>query len=113
KADRLQRAEALLRQAKLLFDLRSASAFVPAIWKDWTRLVAADEVAALAQSCPWWKEFGQVQQRERFFHWELEFPEVFLVENPGFDATLGNPPWDKMKPERKEFYGRTDILIRA
>ncbi len=27
------------------------------------------------------------------FHWPLEFPEVFDSSAPGFDATLGNPPW--------------------
>ena len=27
------------------------------------------------------------------FHWPLEFPEVFESATPGFDATLGNPPW--------------------
>ena len=27
------------------------------------------------------------------FHWELEFPEVFERENPGFDAVIGNPPF--------------------
>lgn len=27
------------------------------------------------------------------FHWELEFPEVFARENPGFDAVVGNPPF--------------------
>jgi len=27
------------------------------------------------------------------FHWELEFPEVFLREHPGFDAIVGNPPF--------------------
>ena len=26
-------------------------------------------------------------------HWELEFPEVFERENPGFDAIVGNPPF--------------------
>lgn len=37
---------------------------------------------------------------KRFFHWDLEFPEVFVdlkrrdwAENPGFDAVVGNPPW--------------------
>jgi hypothetical protein len=29
----------------------------------------------------------------RPFHWELEFPEVFGRENPGFDALVGNPPF--------------------
>ncbi len=27
------------------------------------------------------------------FHWEIEFPEVFDKENPGFDAMVGNPPF--------------------
>ena len=27
------------------------------------------------------------------FHWEVEFPEVFERENPGFDAFVGNPPF--------------------
>src|SRR2546421_2993686 len=35
---------------------------------------------------------------KRFFHWELEFPEVFFdetkrKENDGFDAVVGNPPY--------------------
>ena len=39
-----------------------------------------------------------IQQKKRFFHWELEFPEVFYdhngrKENPGFDAVIGNPPY--------------------
>jgi hypothetical protein len=27
------------------------------------------------------------------FHWEIEFPEVFERERPGFDAIVGNPPF--------------------
>jgi hypothetical protein len=27
------------------------------------------------------------------FHWEIEFPEVFGRQNPGFDAIVGNPPF--------------------
>lgn len=27
------------------------------------------------------------------FHWEIEFPEVFQRENPGFDGFVGNPPF--------------------
>ena len=36
---------------------------------------------------------------KRFFHWEIEFPEVFRdkygreKDNPGFDAVVGNPPY--------------------
>lgn len=40
-----------------------------------------------------------VADEKRFFHWELEFPEVFFErhgakENPGFDAVVGNPPYE-------------------
>ena len=28
-----------------------------------------------------------------FFHWALEFPDVFYGENPGFDCVIGNPPY--------------------
>jgi hypothetical protein len=31
------------------------------------------------------------------FHWELEFPEVFARDNPGFDAIVGNPPFVGVK----------------
>ncbi|MBX5131263.1 N-6 DNA methylase [Rhizobium lentis] len=33
------------------------------------------------------------EQSWRPFHWEIEFPEVFGRENPGFDSIIGNPPF--------------------
>lgn len=38
-------------------------------------------------------EAFRVQQGWRPFHWEIEFPEVFGRDNPGFDAIIGNPPF--------------------
>jgi hypothetical protein len=42
----------------------------------------------------------------RFFHWDLEFPEVFIDlenrrwwEDAGFDAVVGNPPWVNIKQQ--------------
>ncbi|MCP5286404.1 MAG: Eco57I restriction-modification methylase domain-containing protein [Burkholderiaceae bacterium] len=33
------------------------------------------------------------QRTAAFFHWPLEFPEVFVRERCGFDAVIGNPPY--------------------
>ena len=55
----------------------------------------------------------EVAARHRFFHWELEFPDVFREEGAGFDAVLGNPPWDIAKPVSMEFFSNIDPLYRS
>ncbi len=50
---------------------------------------------------------------KRFFHWELEFPDVFREEGSGFDATIGNPPWEIAKPNSMEFFSNIDPLYRS
>ncbi len=45
-----------------------------------------------------------------FFHWELEFPAILQRSNPGFDVVLGNPPWEIVKPNSKEFFSKLDPL---
>lgn len=48
---------------------------------------------------PWFRKAQEIAAKRHFFHWELEFPEVFFKEtgqtkeNPGFDAVIGNPPY--------------------
>lgn len=58
---------------------------------------------------------AQVARRQdlRFFHWELEFPDVFVCEWAGFDAIVGNPPWEIQKPSSKEFFSDLDPLYRS
>ena len=49
----------------------------------------------------------------RFFHWELEFPDVFREPGSGFDAVLGNPPWETLQPSSKEYFSNIDPLYRT
>ncbi len=47
--------------------------------------------------------------RHRFFHWPLEFPEVF--QQGGFDVVLSNPPWERIKLQEQEFFATRDPAI--
>lgn len=55
----------------------------------------------------------RLSSEQRFFHWEIEFPDVFAVGRFGFDATLGNPPWEVMKPNSHEFFSEYDPVYRT
>ena len=57
-------------------------------------------------------EVKRMADEQRFFHWCVEFPEVFAA-NKGFDVMCGNPPWDKIKVEDKKWFeshNRADIV---
>ncbi len=47
----------------------------------------------------------RIAARRRVFHWTLEFPEVFFddsgrpLANAGFDAVVGNPPWEMLRSD--------------
>ncbi|MBW1692339.1 MAG: SAM-dependent DNA methyltransferase, partial [Deltaproteobacteria bacterium] len=58
------------------------------------------------------KRMEELATIHRFFHWHLEFPEVFANEgNAGFDCVLGNPPWERIKLQEKEFFAQKDPEI--
>jgi N-6 DNA Methylase len=52
---------------------------------------------------------NQLASEKCFFHWPLEFPEVF--GEGGFDCVLGNPPWERIKLQEKEFFAVLDPEI--
>lgn len=49
-------------------------------------------------------------EQARAFHWPLEFPAAMSLG--GFDVVLGNPPWDTMSPDAKEFFSKFDPAVR-
>jgi len=45
--------------------------------------------------------------------WKKTFPEIFSRENPGFDCVIGNPPWERMKLQEREFFDAVAPNIAA
>ncbi|GAA3981892.1 N-6 DNA methylase [Thermobifida alba] len=70
-------------------------------------------------------EIVRLREQYRFFHWHLEFPDVFPVPDDrrgvdertgwsgGFDCVMGNPPWDKVDFEDKKYFATVEPSIAA
>ncbi len=68
-------------------------------------------------------EIEQLRDEYSFFHWHLEFPGIFHVEDDdphadpstgwsgGFSCVLANPPWDKVEFEDKKYFGAVEPSI--
>ena len=58
-----------------------------------------------AQAADWLDRARRTSAESGFFHWRLEFPEAFYDESglplprPGFDAGIGNPPWNMVRAD--------------
>lgn len=70
-------------------------------------------------------EVQRLAKEYQFFHWHLAFPDVFRLPesddtlenehtgwNGGFSVVLGNPPWDKLTPDTKEFFSQFNPEVR-
>ena len=74
---------------------------------DWTRFVDL------------WSESKSLADREGFLHWEAAFPGVWhgwqnFRPEGGFDAVIGNPPWNRIKLQEVEWLAMRDPeLARA
>ncbi|MEU2908349.1 Eco57I restriction-modification methylase domain-containing protein [Streptomyces massasporeus] len=70
-------------------------------------------------------EINRLREEFSFFHWHLEFPEVFSVPEDGrgvspdtgwaggFDCVAGNPPWDSVEFKEQEFFAQRAPEIAA
>jgi hypothetical protein len=84
-----------------------------AITEDLWRQMEKDPAAVPAGTK---REVNKLAREYSFFHWHLAFPQVlrpkpggFTSDEPcgwdgGFDLVLGNPPWDTLSPDTKEFW---------
>ena len=57
-----------------------------------------DPFYRLSERFPWLDTMADIATQQGFFHWELQFAQVFA--NGGFDIQVGNPPW--VRPEWDE-----------
>jgi type I restriction-modification system DNA methylase subunit len=96
--------EYLTRRYAKLADLATATYFGVKIdrslWKPLADYATGHAPYAPPQFHKWLDEAQHTSSERRFFHWELEFPEVFfdrqgrpLGDEAGFDAVIGNPPY--------------------
>ena len=108
-------ADAALRErvngAKRLFDLWTAQP----LGLSGARHEAEDlgDAVLAGKPTPLADEARAIADSEHALHWPLAFAEVFAHERPGFDAVVGNPPWDEVTIEELAFYARYRPGIRA
>ena len=55
------------------------------------------------------QEASRLVEEERFLNWQVAFPGVWAdweaeELHGGFDAVIGNPPWDRMKMQQVEWF---------
>jgi hypothetical protein len=67
-------------------------------------------IAELLMTHPWLGVARSIAQREGFFHWELDFAQVF--SRRGFDLQLGNPPWVRLDWEDDTTLAEVDPFFK-
>lgn len=113
--ERLQ-ADARLAREKLAFDAWCA-AFVWPKTPDAPLAVTTGTVTELREagelSSEQKEQLNVLAEQYAFFHWELAFPEIFAGGRSGFDVVLGNPPWERVKLQEKEWFATRDPEVAA
>jgi hypothetical protein len=90
----------------------------PVLTQEEFNLISNDPKNCLAELR---KKICAEAEKFSFFHWHLEFPEIFSPSddpqiklcgwNGGFDVVLENPPWDKVNLIEKEWFSSREPRI--
>ena len=98
------------------------------LWTPLSDYATGRTITTLPQIARYLDDAETIARRDRFFHWELEFPEIYfdhdgepLGEQAGFDVVIGNPPYVRQeqfapfKPflqlRYKSFHGVADLYL--
>ncbi|HEV2772369.1 MAG TPA: hypothetical protein VGV57_06015 [Thermoleophilaceae bacterium] len=97
--------------ARRMLDLWAADALGldgarAALWSDGESILEPEPPEIVAEATA-------IANEDGVFHWPLEFPEAFAEADPGFDAVVGNPPWEEVTVEELAFYARYQPGLRA
>lgn len=111
-------ADAEFRRRKLVADAWCAAFVLPKTFRpesDEPRGLTQRHLNELAQGTALPADLATdvagLTARYGFFHWHLAYPEVFA--HGGFDVILGNPPWDTLSPDQREFFGKYVAGLRS
>jgi hypothetical protein len=97
------RADPLYQRLFELTNVHTAEQFglnVPEnAYEEMAEAIESREKWTVIQGTDWFVTAQTITEEQTFFHWELEFPEMFFgmdgerIDNAGFDAVIGNPPY--------------------
>ena len=76
----------------------------------------SSDTTTWSQFAKLWHEARAIADREGFLHWEVAFPGVWhhwtnIRPQGGFDAIIGNPPWDHIEQPEVEWFATRDEEI--
>lgn len=125
---RRQLVEKYGKLADLLTAQHFGVAVPPDLWNALVDVVMGRSLMPLPALLAILTQIEAIAARERFFHWELEFPELYfdrhgrpLGEDGGFEAVIGNPPYvrqEQLAPYKpyfqehfKSFHGVADLYL--
>ncbi len=103
------------QQARLVADAWCAAFVIPKTG-DSPKLTQADldQIATGGGSAELLEAVRQLHARYRWFHWHLEFPQIFIAAESdadpetgwsgGFDVVIGNPPWEHVELKEQEWF---------
>ncbi|TDC97797.1 class I SAM-dependent DNA methyltransferase [Actinomadura sp. 7K507] len=73
----------------------------------WTGM---DNEFKLSERFPWLRTVEDISAQQGFFHWELQFAQVF--SKGGFDVQVGNPPWVRPDWDENAVYAEFDAWFK-
>ncbi len=100
--------------------LSARDSLPPAAWHEISAFLLHGRSSLPERLLTRWIESGRTEAgARRALHWPLQFPEVFFdadgrpAANGGFDAVVGNPPWDVIRADARDDALRRDAAAEA